>query len=164
MWYFLIYWCNNQLRRTPHKPNLFKVCHRSSYTPCFPSGRIYPISRRVYIYKWKSPRGICSGWKYWRLIWLFVEKGASHFPENIDEWSPDTQQGAKFRGVKLMWLHLCKPAMNLIQNDTLRMCGDIKDIQGLGTNALVNHKDPSIKKQNQTNIKGNKVTVYLPFS
>lgn len=66
--------------------------------------------------------------------------------------------------MKLMWLHLCKPAMNLIQNDTLWMCGDIKDIQGLGTNALVNHKDPSIKKQNQTNIKGNKVTVYLPFS
>lgn len=134
-------WCNNTFKRTPKKPNLFKVCHKTS---CFSSGRIFPIFRRIYVYKWKPPSRICSGWKYQRLTQLFAEKRASHFLENIDEWPLDTQKGTKFKVMKLMWLHQWKPAMNLIQNDILWMCGDIKVIQGFGINTIVNHGDPSI--------------------
>lgn len=107
---------------------------------------MFPIFGIIFISKWKPPSGICSGWKYQRLIWLFVEKRVSYFPEDIDEWSPDTQQRAKFRGVKLIWLHLWKLAMNLIQNDMLWICGDSKGIQGPGTNTGGNGEDPSSEK------------------
>lgn len=125
----LIYWCNNTLKRIPNKPKLFKVCHINSCAPCFSSGRIFPILRGMHIYKWKPPSRICSDWKYRRLMQLLVEKKASHFLENIDEWPPNTHWGTKFEVVKLMWLYWWKSAINLVQNDILWMCGDIKVIK-----------------------------------
>lgn len=65
-----------------------------------------------------------------------------------------------------MWLHLWKLAMNLFQNEILWICGDSKDIQGLGRNTVVNHEDPGIKKQTnkQTNKQENTGALCAPFA